>query len=149
MQIGNKILVVCLGNICRSPAAEGFIAAHFKKKSVSVEIASAGIEAVVGSPAAENAQKVMQEIYNIDISAHRAQQLTEQMMRDYSLILVMDDAQALRLKKIAPFASGKTHKMGKWRNVNIADPYRQPEAAFQSCCALLHDCVNDWIEKLY
>lgn len=142
---------MCAGNICRSPAAEGFIASYFKDKSPSVEITSAGIQAMVGDPAVPNTQKVMLETYGIDVSHHRARQVTEEMMRHYDLILVMDDEQALYLKKVCPFASGKIYRLGKWRQTDIADPYkyRDDENVFRSCIALIHDCVDDWIKKFW
>ena len=148
MQLGSKFLFVCIGNICRSPAAEGFLSAYFQKKLLSAEVASAGIRAMVGAAPVPIGQKIMQENYQINISDHRAQQLTEEMIRYNDLIFVMDDEQTAYLKKVAPFASGKIHKLGKWRNTDIADPYLQSDSVFESCYALIQDCVQDWVERL-
>lgn len=151
MNIGSKVLVVCIGNICRSPAAEGFIANHFKRHAIEGVVRSAGIHAMVGDPAAKNTIKVMQDVYDIDVSQHRAAQITESMAREHDLILVMDDEQVMHIKKIYPFASGKVHRLGKWRQVNVADPYKNlhDEQVFQSCIALIHDCVSDWTKKFW
>lgn len=149
MLFGNKILTVCLGNICRSPAAEGLIAAHFHKNNINGEVASAGIHAMVDWPADPFSQKVMQEFYQIDISAHRAKQIDERMARYYDLILVMDDAQVKATQSLYPFASGKVHRIGKWRETNVPDPYRQSEKIFQDRIKLINDCVNDWVEKFW
>lgn len=149
MSLANKILVVCIGNICRSPAGEGFFISQFKKKEIKVEVGSAGIAAMVNQPAALHTQKIMREVYDIDVSQHRARQMTEQMARYYDLILVMDDEQETAVKKMFPFAAGKTQRMGRWRSVNIDDPYRQSEAVFQEKLAIIYDCVNDWMGRFW
>ena len=147
--LGNKILTVCIGNICRSPAAEGFFSRYFKEKNITCDVASAGIEALVDRPADPLAQDVMRETYQIDISDHRARQFSEQIAREYDLILVMDDSQVQYLQSRYPFASGKIHLLGKWRQASVGDPYRQSKEIFQKRIALINDCVNDWVQKFW
>lgn len=149
MLLGNKILTVCIGNICRSPAAEALFRFKLSQKIDHVEVSSAGIAALVGKPAEPFAQKVMQEKYGLDISAHRAQQVNDQLLKNHDLILVMDDEQARVLKKRYSFASGKIHRLGKWQHANVLDPYRQSEAVFQDRIQLISQCVNDWVEKFW
>lgn len=148
MSAGSKILVVCIGNICRSPAAEGFIARYFKDNAIQAEVSSAGIHAMVGKGAATFTEKLMYDEYGIDVSQHRARQITEEMVRYHDLIWVMDDEQVDSLKKMYSFASGKIYRIGKWRQVDVSDPYRQSEAVFRSCINLLNDCVSDWMKKI-
>ena len=147
--MGNKILTVCLGNICRSPVAEGFFAYHFRRHQIPGEVSSAGIQAVINSAADPFSQKIMQDHYQIDISAHRARQFDEKMARYYDLILVMEDFQATKIQSLYPYTTGKIHPLGKWRKRTVADPYQQSEQIFQQNIALIHDCVNDWIEQLW
>ena len=85
----NKILVVCVGNICRSPSGERIL----HKKLPAKHIASAGIatqkSGLVGKGADAMACEVMEQ-YGIDLSDHKAQQLTPELCHVYDLILVME-----------------------------------------------------------
>lgn len=147
--LGNRILTICIGNICRSPAAEALFRAQLAKRVSDAEVNSAGIEALVNKPADPFAQKVMLEQFNLDISSHRAQQVNEGLLKHHDLVLVMDDEQVRILKKRYPFASGKVHRLGKWKNTNITDPYRQSEAVFSDRIALISQCVDEWVEKFW
>ncbi|MFS9669038.1 protein tyrosine phosphatase, partial [Klebsiella pneumoniae] len=66
-----KILVVCVGNICRSPIGEALL----QQQHPNLTVKSAGLSALVGEGADDKAIQVMDE-WNIDIRSHRAQQLT-------------------------------------------------------------------------
>lgn len=83
-----SVLIVCEGNICRSPMAAGI----FSLRLPAVRVWSAGIGALIGSPPASFANQVMR-MNGIDISTHRARQLTVADCREAELILVMDEAQ--------------------------------------------------------
>lgn len=141
--------MVCIGNICRSPAAEGFFKNIFESKSLSCDVQSAGIKAMVNHGPDPHSKNIMLNNYQIDISEHKARQINEQMMRYHDLILVMDEEQAGFLRSRYPFASGKVHRIGKWRQMNITDPYRQSELVFEEKISQIHDSVNDWIEKFW
>src|SRR3990167_4366968 len=145
MSLGNNILIVCICNICRSPAAEGFVADYFEKNNLSRAVASAGIHALVGEGAASHTTKIMKDVYGIDVSAHRARQLTTSMMRDHDLILAMESGHVEFLKKNYPFAAGKTFVIGRWREIEIDDPYRQSEDIFEKRIALIRECTYDWL----
>lgn len=149
MQIGSRILVVCIGNICRSPAAEAFFSTYFKAQGIAVEVESAGIHAMVGDSAAPNTQKIMSQDYNIAVSQHRARQLTENMIFSNQIIITMEKNHTDILKKQYSFASGKIYRLGEWRHIDIADPYQQPEPVFKSCIDLIHACTHDWIKKFW
>src|SRR3546814_3067238 len=84
----NRILLVCIGNICRSPLAEALLKQHFPDKTVH----SAGLAALVGHPADSTAQDIAHQ-HGLDLSAHRAQQITQAMCRSADLILVMESEQ--------------------------------------------------------
>ena len=139
--------MVCIGNICRSPVAEGFILHYFKNNSIAGEVSSAGIYAMVGNSADPHAQTIMRDQFNIDVSQHRARQITKEMVQYYDLVLAMDQEQVTILKKKYPFALGKIYSLGKWRQVDIADPYQQSEVVFYTCIDLIQACVMDWIKK--
>lgn len=81
--------MVCVGNICRSPMAEALVA-HRLAGMPGVATASAGISALVGRPADGLAQELM-AARGLDLSGHRARQLTPELATSFDLILVMED----------------------------------------------------------
>jgi len=132
----NSILVVCVGNICRSPVAEALLKARLPDK----KIWSAGLAALEGRPADPLAQEVAAE-HGLDISAHRAQQLRGWMCAEADLILVMESEHQREIASHYPLARGKIRCLGEQPSgqpVAVADPYRQPRPAFETA----HDCIE-------
>lgn len=141
-----RILVVCTGNICRSPIGEGLLKAKLDGKGI--EVYSAGIGALVGHGADDKALAVMTE-HGYDISAHRAQQATQPLLASSELILTMDQGHSDWLNQTYPQFRGRVHKMLRWQgNADVADPYRRPREAFDIAYAAIDSGVDDWIKKL-
>ena len=105
----NNILLVCVGNICRSPVAEALLKAQFPDKNIW----SAGLAALVGKPADPLAQAIAAE-HGLDISAHRAQQLTSWMCAKADLLLVMEEGHKQELANQYPLARGKSIAWATW-----------------------------------
>ena len=110
-------------------------------------VESAGLGALVGEPANELAVLLMQE-RGIDISSHRAQQLTPELVGKADLILVMESRHKKAIESGDPATRGKVFRLGEWLNQEIADPYRKPRQAFEEALAGIDDCVADWVERL-
>jgi len=145
----NKILIVCIGNICRSPAGEAFFRDAFEKKQLPCVVASAGIHAMVDSPADNHVQTILKEKYGLDIAAHRAQQLTDKLLKESDLVLVMDEEQKHFISLHFPFASGKVQRLGQWKKTNISDPYRQSKEIFEDRITTIQACVQSWIDRFW
>lgn len=140
----NKILVVCVGNICRSPSGEYLLKHHLPNK----HIASAGVGALVGKPADKTAAEVAFE-HGISLDGHVAQQLSSELCKDYDLILVMEKGHIEAVTSIAPEARGKTMLFGQWvGQKDIPDPYRQSREAFDFAYELLDESAKAWAKKL-
>ena len=139
----NNILVVCVGNICRSPMAEALL----QQQHPNLLVVSAGIQALVGESADEKAITVMDAI-NIDIRAHRAQQLTSHLLQAYDLILCMSYEQEKWIKQQWPYQRGKVFRLGHWLNTNIADPYTKSIDVFYDTRDLINQAVISWQAKL-
>ena len=110
-------------------------------------VESAGLGALVGEPANELAVLLMQE-RGIDITSHRAQQLTPELVGKTDLILVMESRHKKAIESDDPATRGKVFRLGEWLNQEIADPYRKPRQAFEEALAGIDDCVADWVERL-
>lgn len=144
----NNILILCLGNICRSPMAEGLLKSMANARDKNVMVSSAGITALVNHPAHEIAIELMQQ-KNIDINAHRARQVNNEMLLAAELILVMDSEQQRTITSNFPSICGKVHKLGKWSGFEIPDPYRRPRRAFEQALLLIEQGLQDWIGKIW
>ncbi|WP_263322552.1 low molecular weight phosphotyrosine protein phosphatase [Endozoicomonas sp. Mp262] len=144
----SNILVVCVGNICRSPTAEFLLRKKIQEKGSKINIASAGVGALVGKPAASKAAEYAATI-GLDLSGHIARQLTREMAREYDLILVMEEGHIRAVEGIAPEARGKVHLLGRWHsNIEIPDPYRKGDQAFKHALDLIRVTVEEWVGKL-
>jgi protein-tyrosine phosphatase len=138
-----SILVVCQGNICRSPMAQGLLAAALPQASVR----SAGLGALVGMPADWLAQRLMKE-RGVDISGHRATQVDLRRCLEAEIVFVMDSDQRRRLEAAYPQARGRVFRLGEYARRDIPDPYRQPEAAFRLALSLIDEGVRDWVQRI-
>lgn len=143
----NRILIVCVGNICRSPMAEGLFAHKLKQRNSAIHVASAGLAGLTGHPADPIAQELMLE-REIDISGHRARRLDAELLKISDLVLVMEDDQIKAAEALSFNAKGRVFCLGKWRDIEIDDPYRQPRHVFEHCLGLIEQGVEDWLNKL-
>ncbi|AKC86807.1 low molecular weight protein-tyrosine-phosphatase [Pseudoxanthomonas suwonensis] len=138
-----KLLLVCIGNICRSPTAE-ILMRHRLQGRPGVEVASAGLQALVGRPIDPTAAGLLREAGH-DPDGHQARQASSSVLAAADLILVMEQAHLSRIVREVPQVSGKTFLLGKWRGGReIPDPYRQQRAAFEHVYGLIDDCVASW-----
>ncbi|WP_444677361.1 low molecular weight protein-tyrosine-phosphatase [Halomonas sp. E19] len=103
------ILVVCTGNICRSPVA----AAMLRQRLPGRDISSAGLGALVGSDVEPRA-RALAEADGIEVGAHKARQLDTDLLSQADLILVMSDGQRREIGKQWPEMLGKTLRLGQW-----------------------------------
>jgi len=136
------ILVVCIGNICRSPSAEVMMRDALAGRGI--EVTSGGLGALVNHGIDTTAQQLLVE-HGLDGSAHRARQVTPQILSAADLVLVMEKKHLKRIMEIAPQASGKSFLLGKWNeDCEIPDPYRQQRPAFEHVYRLMAEGVESW-----
>ena len=139
----NNILVLCVGNICRSPIAEALLKQQFPEK----KIWSAGLGALVGNPADDMSIKVAAR-NGLDLSPHRAQQVFSNMCQTADMILVMENFQKSELEKKMPFVRGKVFGLGDLGKFEIADPYRKPMSAFETAYVDILRGVSEWAPRI-
>jgi protein-tyrosine phosphatase len=141
-----RILIVCVGNICRSPTAEYLFRHHLASAGASIE--SAGLGALVDKSMDATALGVLGD-HGVDGSAHRARQITPSMLREADLVLAMERDHVGSLMRMAPEASGKVMLLDRWaQGADIPDPYRQSREAFEHVYGLIERGVNSWLPYL-
>lgn len=140
----DSILVVCTGNICRSPIGERYLRKAFPNKKID----SAGTSAMIDRCADDSAIRIAGE-HGISLDGHKGKQFTSSLGRKYDLILAMEKIHIEQIGEIAPEVRGKTMLFGQWLNKkDIPDPYRKSDEAFASVYQLIEQAGLRWIEKL-
>ena len=148
-----KILMVCLGNICRSPLAEGILKEKVQKHKLSWTVDSAGTSHWHVGEAPDPRSIDVAQKYGIDISMQKARQINVVDLDSFDHIFVMDESnlqhvlqltrnshQRKKVSLILELAESNDHK-------NVPDPYWNDEG-FDRVFNLLDDACNQIIRKL-
>lgn len=139
-----SILTVCTGNICRSPLAEALLA----KEMPHLRVESAGVGALVGAPADPHAIAVAEQA-GLDITGHRARQITGEMTAAFDLVLVMSQDHRTWLMRQLPGTSGKVYLIGHWDDgAEVPDPYMRDRQAFEQAFGQIRQYVGSWQARL-
>ena len=144
-----SVLFVCAANICRSPMAMGLFSDQVFPDAGDWQIASAGVFAPVGYPAAQNTLAVLNQ-RGIDLSQHRSSQITREMMQTFNLILTMERGQkeALRIAfpKQAPKVYLLTEMIGEYWE--IVDPIGGPLVDFEETAREIQHLLTAGYERI-
>lgn len=148
-----KILMVCLGNICRSPLAEGILQDKTFKAGLTWSIESAGTNSYhIGEPPHPLSQKVAR-LNGIDISKQRARRFTAADFEMYDKIYalagdVMDDMRRIAGNK---FDSTKVdllmNELYPGKNLDVPDPWYGPEKGYHEVYELIDKICDKIVEK--
>ncbi|WP_300380657.1 low molecular weight protein-tyrosine-phosphatase [uncultured Alcanivorax sp.] len=139
-----RVLIVCDGNICRSPT----VAALLRELKPGKTVSSAGLVGLVGNEMEPTARAVAEE-NGLECGPHTARKLDSELCRDSDLILVMESRQKERLSRVFPEASGKTFLLSHWNGGHdIPDPYKRGRDAFERIYPMMQEATKAWAAKL-
>jgi protein-tyrosine phosphatase len=142
------VLFVCLGNICRSPTAEGVFRHLVNDEGLAdrIEIESAGTgDWHIGSPPDERATAAAAR-RGITL-AGSARQVTPQDFEDFDLLLAMDSANLADLLRMAP--PGTEQKVRLFADVDVPDPYYGGDSGFDDVLDLVDDASRRLLDELH
>jgi protein-tyrosine phosphatase len=140
----NTILIVCTGNICRSPMGERFLQSRLPQKKID----SAGTAALIDHSADMDALRIAKK-FGVSLEGHRGRQFTPTLSAAYDLILVMEKEHVRHITHIAPEARSKTMLLGHWFNqIEIPDPWHKSDEAFDHAYQLIDRACQAWVSKL-
>ena len=143
----NNILVICTGNICRSPIGEALLA-RLLKEVEGVSVSSAGIGAVPNGKAHPNSLNIL-AANGMDWSAHRGRQIIKPMLSQVDLILAMDHSHLEWIRERYPEYRGRTYLSGHWSgSEEVSDPIRKAQTAFDAVYQQLEIHMRQWAEKI-
>jgi protein-tyrosine phosphatase len=148
-----KILMVCLGNICRSPIAEGVMQAAFKKYKIAGKVDSAGVLSYHAGEAPDKRAIRTAQSKMIDIGAQVARQIKKSDFDEYDFIFTMDQSVH---DSILEMVTSETHKnkifmfmeyAGYPMGSEVPDPYYSGTEAFENVFLLVEDACEKIIKK--
>ena len=149
-----KILMVCLGNICRSPLADGILQQKIKENNLDVFVDSCGTSSYhIGQLPDERMMKTASD-HGYDLSNLRARQFVKSDFSEFDLIYVMDASNYNNVialtdleedKKKVKFFLNELHPNS---NMAVPDPYFGGADGFEDVFKLVDDTTNLIIEKL-
>jgi len=146
-----RILLVCTGNICRSPLAAALLSKALHDRDLDgVEVSSAGTGAWDGAPASEGAYLVALE-RGLDLSSHRARLLTRELVEESDLVLTMARHHRARVDELG--GDGRVFVLGEFAgrtggDAEVSDPFGGDLEVYRETCAELEALITAVVERL-
>jgi len=148
-----KILMVCLGNICRSPMAEGIVQDAFRRHNIAVEVHSAGTAGYhIGESADLRAQAELRK-HQIDISNERAQQFIPEFFQTYDFIFTMDRNNFSDVYYLAETEEERAkvdmlmNVVYAGENIPIPDPYYGGSSGFSQVYSMISEAAEALVQN--
>ncbi len=148
----NSVLFVCLGNICRSPTAEGVFATKAKQAGLNLRIDSAGTAGYHVGAAPDKRSQDVARASGYDLSKLKCRRVTESDFESFDLIIPMDRENERNLHKICPDEyKHKIYLMMKFANSEydeVPDPYYSGKRGFELVLTLIEQASDGLIARI-
>jgi protein-tyrosine phosphatase len=152
---GIAVLIVCTGNICRSPTAEGVMRSRAEKRGLGerIRIASAGTHDYhVGEPPDPRTLRHAAK-RGYDLGAQRASQMKPEDFQTFDYILAMDRGHLRMLRAMAPQDTRAKlglflEASGKWKDEDVPDPYYGGVAGFEEVLDMAEEAAERWLDRI-
>ncbi len=135
-----SLLFVCLGNICRSPLAEGALRAEAARRGLELTVDSAGTGGWHAGEAPDRRAQATARRHGVDVSGLRARQVTPEDFRRFDHVIALDHDNLANLRALAPVgATAQLSLLLDWvpgrEGQAVADPWFGDEAGFETTWA--------------
>lgn len=150
--MSKKILMVCLGNICRSPLAEGILKSKVSNKNIIVDSAGTAAYHIGKSPDKRSID--IAEQHNIDISLQKARELSVNDLDDFDLIYAMDKTNFDNIISLAETDLQRNkvrmimNEVYPNENIDVPDPYYGGDKGFHDVYKMLDKATDKIVDKI-
>ena len=146
--IPTRVLVVCLGNICRSPMAEGLLRHHIQTKGLRIKVDSAGTNGYHNGESPDSRAQAEMRRHGIEIAAQESRQLKKKDFERFDLILVMDASNRHDVLSLAGEREDWQAKVDMFLSKgDVPDPYYGGNEGFAKVYNLVNDAAKEWVER--
>jgi len=139
----SSLLFVCLGNICRSPLAEGLAKQYADKHGLDLVIDSCGTGSWhVGEPPCDDSIRIA-KTHGLDISQQRSRQITQKDIAQFELIIALDEN---NLRDLKAMGAENVVKLGAYgyQGADVPDPYFFPGyEGFDKVYEMIEVCIEN------
>lgn len=143
----SSVLALCLGNICRSPIAEGLLRVHIEAQGLSIYVDSAGTSGYHAGEAPDPRSIAVMRKHGHDISAQRSRQLKVEDFDRFDLILAMDQSNYRNARNLAPTEAAKSKvKLLLDDGAEVPDPYYGGVNGFENVYQMIDQAAQSWIK---
>lgn len=150
-----RILMVCLGNICRSPLAEGILAEEILHQRLDWSVDSAGTSGWHAGELPDKRSINVAKQHKLDITSQRSRKIRATDIEDFDLILAMDRQNLQELKAYFvkdPHLHYKIRLISEFSNTfkdkDIPDPYYNNDG-FEQVFVMLQDCIKGLLQTTH
>lgn len=147
-----RVLMVCLGNICRSPLAEGILKSKINSSKIFIDSAGTGNYHIGELP--DRRSIAIANKYHLDITDQRCRQFTVNDFDDFDIIYVMDNSNRRNVLSLARSSNDKAkvkmilNEVFPNENVDVPDPYLGGDQGFEDVYKLLDEACSIIASKL-
>lgn len=141
-----KILMVCLGNICRSPLAEGILTSKLPQDKFTIDSAGTAAYHIDSKP--DSRSIAVAKKYGIDITHLRGRQFVQKDFTDFDIIYAMDESNFSHIIKMARNAEDMAkvklilNEITPGENLSVPDPYYGGDQGFENVYKMLDEACE-------